>query len=133
MDQPATRERWAGPCGAAERLAVPGKPGNSGGGKGPQLNTDARSNAGVGIDHRSSSPRLVFRSCGGRLFREPDAGNPPVRFDEREEETELRQTGLRRRGESSANRHREATVTAPLLDSTLDFTQNRLIGLIFWM
>ena len=53
-----------------------------------------------------------------RLFREPDAGNPPVRFDEREEETELSQTGLRRRGESLANRHREATVTAPLLDST---------------
>ena len=53
-----------------------------------------------------------------RLFREPDAGNPPVRFDEREEETELSQTGLRRRGESPANRHREATVTAPLLDST---------------
>jgi SMI1 / KNR4 family (SUKH-1) len=37
-----------------------------------------------------------------RLFREPDAGNPPVRFDEREEETELCQTGLRRRGERSA-------------------------------
>ena len=58
-----------------------------------------------------------------RLFREPDAGNPPVRFDEREEETELRQTGLRRRGESPVNRHREATVTAPLLDST----HNRLV------
>ena len=42
----------------------------------------------------------------------------PVRFDEREEETELSQTGLSRRGESPANRHREATVTAPLLDST---------------
>src|SRR4030095_2870120 len=55
---------------------------------------------------------------GVRLFREPDAGNPPVRFDEREEETELSQTGLRRRGESPANRPREATVTAPLLDST---------------
>ena len=55
---------------------------------------------------------------GVRLFREPDAGNPPVRFDEREEETELRETGLRRCGESLANRHREATVTAPLLDST---------------
>src|SRR5215469_15215345 len=55
---------------------------------------------------------------GVRLFREPDAGNPPVRFDEREEETELGQTGLRRRGESRANRHREANVTAPLLDST---------------
>jgi hypothetical protein len=34
------------------------------------------------------------------LFREPDAGNPPVRFDEREQETEPRQTGLRRRCES---------------------------------
>src|SRR5215471_18025809 len=56
---------------------------------------------------------------GVRLFREPDAGNPPVRFDEREEETELSQTGLRRRGESPANRHREVNVTAPLLDSTL--------------
>jgi len=55
---------------------------------------------------------------GVRLFREPDAGNPPVRFDEREEETELSQTGMRRRGESPANRHREATATAPLLDST---------------
>src|SRR5215813_13281747 len=55
---------------------------------------------------------------GVRLFREPDAGNPPVRFDERGEETELSQTGLRRRGESPANCHREATVTAPLLDST---------------
>ena len=75
---------------------------------------------------------VVFRRCrwryiptelGVRLFREPDAGNPPVRFDERGEETELSQTGLRRRGESPANRHREATVTAPLLDST------RLFGL----
>ena len=47
-DQLATRERWAGPCGVAERLAVPGKPGNTGGGKGPQLKTDARSNEGPG-------------------------------------------------------------------------------------
>ena len=61
---------------------------------------------------------------GVRLFREPDAGNPPVRFDEREEETELSQTGLRRRGESPANCHREATVTAPLLDSTADWTES---------
>jgi len=30
------------------------------------------------------------------LFREPDAGNLPVRFDEREQETESGQTGLRR-------------------------------------
>src|SRR6266508_1640522 len=37
------------------------------------------------------------------LFREPDAGNLPVRFDEREQETEPSQTGLRRRGESPVN------------------------------
>ena len=52
------------------------------------------------------------------LSREPDARNAPVRFDEREEETELRQTGLRRRSESPAISHRETTATAPLLDST---------------
>ena len=34
------------------------------------------------------------------LFREPDAGNLPVRFDEREQEPEPGQTGLRGRGES---------------------------------
>ena len=34
------------------------------------------------------------------LFREPDAGKLPVRFDEREQETGPSQTGLRGRGES---------------------------------
>jgi hypothetical protein len=78
----------------------------------------------MGIDDESSHPELCSEVADGVtrnivcLFREPDAGNPPVRFDEREEETELSQTGLRRRGESPAHRHREATVTAPLLDST---------------
>jgi hypothetical protein len=38
----------AGPCGVAERFVVPMKPGNAGGGKGPQLKTDARSNEGQG-------------------------------------------------------------------------------------
>jgi hypothetical protein len=45
-DQLATREREAGPYGATERSVLPMKPGNSGGGKGPQLKTDARSNKG---------------------------------------------------------------------------------------
>src|ERR1017187_5459820 len=49
-DQLATRERQAGPCGVAERFVVPKKPGNSGGGKGPQLKTDAASNKDMGID-----------------------------------------------------------------------------------
>ncbi len=35
VDQLATRERQAGPCGMAERLVVPMKLGNSGRGKGP--------------------------------------------------------------------------------------------------
>ena len=78
----------------------------------------------MGIDDKSSHPELCLEVAGGvtrtivGLFREPDAGNPPVRFDEREEETGLSQTGLRRRGENPVNCHREATVTAPLLDST---------------
>jgi hypothetical protein len=48
MDQLATRESQAGPYGVTERLAIPMKPGNSGGGKGPQLKTDARNNEGHG-------------------------------------------------------------------------------------
>src|SRR5215469_9487161 len=60
----------------------------------------------TGIDHESSHPELCSEVAGGVtrisvcLFREPDAGNPPVRFDEREQETEPSQTGLRRRRES---------------------------------
>ncbi len=45
-DQPATRESQAGPCGVAERSVLPRKPGNAGGGKGPQLKGDARSGEG---------------------------------------------------------------------------------------
>src|SRR5262249_7849347 len=51
-------------------------------------------------------------------LRELDARNAPVQFDEREEETEPSQTGLRRAGENLTNCHREAKLTAPLLDST---------------
>jgi hypothetical protein len=53
----------------------------------------------------------MLSSLGVRLFREPDAGNLPVRFDEREQETESSQTGLRRRGESPAISHRETNVS----------------------
>jgi len=35
LDQLATRESQAGPYGVTERLVLPVKPGNSGGGKGP--------------------------------------------------------------------------------------------------
>jgi len=54
-----------------------------------QLKTDARSNAGQGIDDKSRHPELCSEVADGVtriivcLFREPDAGNLPVRFDER--------------------------------------------------
>src|SRR6266446_915311 len=47
-DQPDAREGQAGRAGVAERLAVPLKPGNAGGGKGPQFKTDATSGEGPG-------------------------------------------------------------------------------------
>ena len=47
-DQLAPRERQAGQSGVTERLVVLMKPGNAGGGKKPQLKTDARSNKGHG-------------------------------------------------------------------------------------
>ena len=60
----------------------------------------------MGIDDEPSHPSLGSGVADGvtcfiylwgvRLFREPDAGNLPVRFDEREQETEPSQTGLRR-------------------------------------
>src|SRR5436305_5280564 len=61
------------------------------------------------------------------FLRALDAGNPHVQCDEREQETELCQTGLRRRRESLANGHREAKVTAPVLDSTRHGIQVRQI------
>ena len=47
-DQPDAREGQAGRAGLAERLVVPLKPGNAGGGKGPQFKTDARRGEGPG-------------------------------------------------------------------------------------
>ena len=35
--QPEAREGQAGPCGVTDRLEVPLKPGNAGGGKGPEF------------------------------------------------------------------------------------------------
>ena len=50
QDQPASRESQAGLFGAAERLIVPMKPGNSGGGKEPYFwhASDLASGSGIG-------------------------------------------------------------------------------------
>src|SRR5215472_9462767 len=58
-DQLATRERQAGPYGVTERLAVLMKPSNVGGGKGPQLKGNARSDedGGIGVEPNNPSQR----------------------------------------------------------------------------
>src|ERR1700747_57324 len=55
-DQLATRERQAGPYGVTERLAVLTKPGNAGGGKGPQLKGNARSDGERGSGGETNNP-----------------------------------------------------------------------------
>jgi len=47
-DQPDACEGQAGRIGVTERLVVPMKPGNAGGGKGPQFKTDATRGEGPG-------------------------------------------------------------------------------------
>src|SRR4029077_6619032 len=48
QDQPHARERQAGRRGETERSALPLKPGNAGGGKGPQFKTNATRSEGPG-------------------------------------------------------------------------------------
>ena len=48
-DQPDAREGQAGHLGVTERFAVPLKPDNAGGGKGPQFKTNARRRKGQEI------------------------------------------------------------------------------------
>ena len=128
-DQPATRERQAGPYGVAERFVVPVKPGNSGGGKGPQLKGNARSDEGHGALTMSlATPGYCSGVADGvprnivSLFREPDAGNLPVRFDEREQKQNQAKPDCGGAAKAKPHIHRETTVTAPVLDSTLYFT-----------
>ena len=64
-DQPDAREGQAGRRGVAERFVVPLKPGNAGGGKGPQFKTDARRGEGPG-DWATYQLRTVFRNCRRR-------------------------------------------------------------------
>jgi hypothetical protein len=58
----------AGRPGVAERFVVPPKPGNTGGGKGPQFKTDALRGEGPG-DWATYQLRGVFRNCRRRCTR----------------------------------------------------------------
>src|SRR6202035_3331857 len=59
MIKPDAREGQAGRAGVAERLAVPLRPGNAGGGKGPQFETDARRGGGPGDLGNLATPKSV--------------------------------------------------------------------------
>ena len=65
---PDAREGEAGRSGVAERFVVPRKPGNSGGGKGPQFKTDAGRGEGHG-DWATYQLHMMFRSCRWRRTR----------------------------------------------------------------
>src|SRR6201994_1283021 len=67
-DQPDAREGQAGRIGVAERPVVPMKPGNAGGGKGPQFKADARRGEGPG-DWATYQLRTAFRNCRRRYTR----------------------------------------------------------------
>ena len=70
-DQPDARKGQVGRPGAAERFAVPLKPGNAGGGKGPQFKTDATSGGGfaggqpIRSENRSETAEGVTRESEG--------------------------------------------------------------------
>src|SRR5271154_5846845 len=102
-DQPDAREGQAGRSGVAERLVVPRKPGNSGGGKGPQFKTDAERSEGHGdwaTSHGELWVKSVFiRACVKLrgLFRYP-----------RSEPDWLPAEGNRGYPRSSRSRRREA-------------------------
>src|ERR1700735_1171476 len=67
-----------GAHGVAERLVVPRKPGNAGGGKGPQFKTDARRSEGPG-DWATYQLRTAFRNCRRRYTRKRRQ-NPATAF-----------------------------------------------------
>ena len=67
-DQPEAREGQAGRLGVAERFVVPLKPGNSGGGKGPQFKTGAIRREDLG-DWATYQLRKLVRNCRRRCTR----------------------------------------------------------------
>ena len=62
-DQPDAREGQAGRLGVAARFVRPGKPGNAGGGKGPQFKTGAESGKAWEIGATLGNSCNVSKRC----------------------------------------------------------------------
>ena len=96
--QPTAREGQVGPARVAERPILPVKPGNAGGGKGPQVRSDAQREKGLGSgyayypERRPENPTASHaqvkepRSKGAGLSRRQQARRPTGRAARRRAE-----------------------------------------------
>ena len=80
-DQPDAREGQAGRAGVAERLVVPLKPGNAGGGKEPQFKTDATRSEGPEIGKPINSEKCSEAADG--VTRESEGRSRVMPVEER--------------------------------------------------
>src|SRR3989454_8923378 len=78
-DQPDAREGQAGRPGVTERFVVPLKPGNAGGGKGPQFKTNAARSEDVEMGQPSNSGKCSEAADGVARESEGRAGPPLLR------------------------------------------------------
>ena len=133
-EQPVICEDRAGLDGKLERLILPEKPGNAGGGKGPWFKSNARRSKGKEIGVSLITPESVWQLqealhakalvCErmNPLERKPDAGDSHVRFDERGVETECRRD-IQAPATARAGHGYGPTYTSPRHSSTLQIAR----------
>ena len=111
--QPDAREGQAGPRGVADGLVVPGKPGNSGGGKGPEFKEVAAGEKDKGEWRKPTNiPIETFKIRRRRPTRRDPAIEACASLSE-SRMREIRTSWFDERGVETGLR-----ATAPLLDST---------------